>query len=270
MTCNCRSGLFERCLSTFSSLLSVDGGRTCLFEYGILWTRRRRRPRLAARRAAFTVIRTQSRMPPPPSPHSSWSSVGRSPSLSVSCRLSACQLGALTSSSSSSRRRSICLLGWQVSMQLFATLHIGRLFLSDAGPAYHARGNEQTNSTAGTGCCLPAPPSYAPPRRGERPRRSALSDRPLLGAPASRACSARPLLAARSTQKSEMGKSQMEIGYERSFMLPGREGAPRASLAPADAAPAGDVRLQRVMSSAIKEFHLSSLPRFAVKPDFAV
>ena len=46
----------------------------------------------------------------------------------------ACQLGALTSSPSSSRRRSICLLGWQVSMQLFAALHIGRTVFPKLDP----------------------------------------------------------------------------------------------------------------------------------------
>ena len=83
------------------------------------------------RLAAFTVIRTHT-------PHSSPSF----PRLSVRLSFSqlpppsapACQLGALTSSPSSSRRRSICLLGWQVSMQLFAALHIGRTVFPKLDP----------------------------------------------------------------------------------------------------------------------------------------
>ena len=87
---------------------------------------------------------------------------------------------------------------------------------------------------------------------------------------------ARPLLAARSTQKSEMGKSQMEIGYERRFMLAaggeeGRRGARSLGLALAApaAAAGGDVRLQRVMRSAISEINLSS-PRRTTIPEFAM
>ena len=68
-----------------------------------------------------------------------------------------------------------------------------------------------------------------------------------------------------------MGKSQMEIGYERRFMLSaGEEGGRGARLlglalaALAAVAAGGDVRLQRVMRSAISEIHLSSpvVPRY--------
>ena len=69
----------------------------------------------------------------------------------------ACQLGALTSSPSSSRRRSICLLAWQVSMQLFATLHIGSLSLSQAGPAYHASTEREREATKRTALAAPVP-----------------------------------------------------------------------------------------------------------------
>ena len=60
----------------------------------------------------------------------------------------ACQLGALTSSPSSSRRRSIYLLGWQVSMQLFAALHIGRTVFPKLDPPTMPgkRGREATDT----------------------------------------------------------------------------------------------------------------------------
>ena len=86
----------------------------------------------------------------------------RSPSSlsSVSCRPSACQLGALTSPPSSSRRRSICcLLGWQVSMQLFCNPPY-RSGLSEAGPAYHVTTERQRTEQLLLAACSSTPPRW--------------------------------------------------------------------------------------------------------------
>ena len=223
--------------------------------------------RLAARLpAAFTVIRTQSRMPPPP-PHSSWSSPSVAPSLpplSVSCRPPACQLGALTSSPSSSRRRSICLLGWQVSMQLFATLHIGSFRTKLDPPTMPGGQRTEQNSS----CSLPACPS-ATHGRGVRRETAAVGPvRPAVRCSGSAAMRAALVHSWQPEVHKNLkwAKVRWRLDMRGGLCCRGarreRSGAPlaRSPLLPLPSPADGDVRLQRVMSSAIREFHLSSLP----------